>query len=115
MELKIKRGTDLRLVGAVVDVETVTEVLGVHSVAIIPEDFPGFVPKASVNAGDMVKAGSPLLYDKYNQQVVLVSPISGVVRDVERGADARSSESSWMPMIQPQRRLSMYRRVNRPT
>ena len=86
MELKIKRGTDLRLVGAVVDVETVTEVLGVHSVAIIPEDFPGFVPKASVNAGDMVKAGSPLLYDKYNQQVVLVSPISGVVRDVERGA-----------------------------
>lgn len=86
MELKIKRGTDLRLVGAVVDVEMVTEVLGVHSVAIIPEDFPGFVPKASVNAGDMVKAGSPLLYDKYNQQVVLVSPISGVVRDVERGA-----------------------------
>ena len=39
MELKIKRGTDLRLVGAVVDVETVTEVLGVHSVAIIPEEL----------------------------------------------------------------------------
>jgi len=86
MELKIKRGIDLRLVGAVVDAAMVTEALGVHSVAIIPDDFPGFVPKASVNAGDVVKAGSPLLYDKYNPQVVLVSPISGVVRDVERGA-----------------------------
>ena len=60
MELKIKRGIDLRLVGAVVDAAMVTEALGVHSVAIIPDDFPGFVPKASVNAGDVVKAGSPL-------------------------------------------------------
>lgn len=86
MELKIKRGTDLRLAGAVTDVATVSEVSGVHSVAVIPDDFPGFVPKAAVNAGDTVKAGTPILYDKYNPQVVLVSPVAGVVRDVERGA-----------------------------
>lgn len=86
MKLKIKRGTDLHLVGAVEDAAAVTEVSEVHSVAVIPDDFPGFVPKASVNAGDTVKVGTPLLYDKYNSQVVLVSPASGVVRAVERGA-----------------------------
>lgn len=86
MKLKIKRGTDLHLLGAVVDKVTITEVSGVHSVAVIPDDFPGFVPKASVMAGDAVKVGTPLLYDKYSPQVVLVSPVSGVVRDVVRGA-----------------------------
>ncbi len=86
MELKIKRGIDLHLAGAVADAATVTEVIGIHSVAIVPDDFPGFVPKASVKAGGKVKAGTPLLYDKYNMQVVLVSPVAGVVRDVERGA-----------------------------
>lgn len=86
MDLKIKRGTDLRLAGAVEDVSTLTEVSGVSSVAVVPDDFPGFVPKAAVNAGDDVKVGTPLLYDKFNPEIVLTSPVAGKVRDVERGA-----------------------------
>lgn len=86
MELKIKRGKDLHLAGAVTDSVTVYDLPEVCSAAIIPDDFPGFVPKAAVNAGDRVKAGTPLLYDKNNPQVVLVSPLAGVVRDIVRGA-----------------------------
>lgn len=86
MKLKIKRGIDLHLAGSVEDVTSATSVAGTKSVAIEPDDFPGFVPKAAVSEGDRVKAGTPLLYDKTNPQVVLVSPAAGIVRGVERGA-----------------------------
>jgi Na+-transporting NADH:ubiquinone oxidoreductase subunit A len=44
------------------------------------------VPKLLVREGDRVKAGSPLFFDKGNEQVLFTSPVSGVVSEVRRGA-----------------------------
>lgn len=55
------------------------------SYAVIPDDFHGFVPKPAVKEGDRVSAGAPLLFDKRDADVKLVSPVSGTVEAIVRG------------------------------
>lgn len=53
--------------------------------ALSPLDFEGVIPKLLVKAGDRVKAGTPLFFNKYNERVLFTSPVSGVVAAVNRG------------------------------
>ena len=55
------------------------------TIAIVPDDFNGIIPKVAVKAGDVVKAGSVLLYDKNHPEIKIVSPVSGTVAEVARG------------------------------
>lgn len=55
-------------------------------VAVVPDDFPGIVPKLDVKEGDKVKVGSALLHDKNDPEVKLVAPAAGTVEAVVRGA-----------------------------
>ena len=54
-----------------------------------PLIFNFLTPKMLVKAGDKVKAGSVLFYDKYMEQVKYCSPVSGEVVAIERGAKRR--------------------------
>ena len=81
--INLKRGLDLKLKGAVQD--STPRVVEVKRVAICPGDFPGFMPKADVKAGDTVSVGTPLMHDKNFPAIKLVSPVNGVVEDVVRG------------------------------
>ena len=54
-------------------------------IAIQPSDFKGFLPRLMVKEGDSVLAGSPVLSDKKNPDIVITSPISGVVKEIVRG------------------------------
>uniref|UniRef100_S0DDP9 Putative Na(+)-translocating NADH-quinone reductase subunit A n=1 Tax=termite gut metagenome TaxID=433724 RepID=S0DDP9_9ZZZZ len=38
--------------------------------------------KLLVREGDRVKAGSPLFFDKANEEIIFTSPVSGVVEEV---------------------------------
>lgn len=58
----------------------------VTRVAVVPDDFPGFVPKLDVREGDQVRIGSPLLHDKNDPSVRLVATAAGTVEAVVRGA-----------------------------
>ena len=51
-----------------------------------PADFPNLMPKMLVKEGDLVKCGSPIFCDKYNDEIKFVSPISGQVKEIVRGA-----------------------------
>lgn len=84
MDIKIKRGFDLRLQGAVSHDARIVGVAAKY-VAVYPDDFAGFVPKAEVRVGDMVGAGQPLLHDKNDPRIKLVSPIGGRVAEIVRG------------------------------
>ena len=53
--------------------------------AVSPLDFEGVTPKLLVKAGDQVKAGTPLFFNKYNERVLFTSPVSGTVEAVNRG------------------------------
>lgn len=81
---KIKKGLDIRLVGEVDKVVTGSGAL--HTIMVSPEDFFGIRPKTLVTAGDEVLAGTPIMFDKNNEAHKIVSPVSGEVVEVVRGA-----------------------------
>jgi len=54
--------------------------------ALCPDDFTGVTPKVVVKEEQMVKAGEALFIDKNHPEVKFVSPVSGKVTLVERGA-----------------------------
>jgi Na+-transporting NADH:ubiquinone oxidoreductase subunit A len=80
--IKIRKGLTINLAGEAE--KTVTEINPKYC-AIKPTDFIGVFPKLLIQAGDVVKAGSPLFFDKYNEKVYFTSPISGVVKELKRG------------------------------
>lgn len=83
-KLTIRKGLDIKIAGCIADSSPV-DAPASESYAVIPDDFTGFVPKPAVNVGDKVKAGSPLLFDKRDDAMKLVSPVSGTVEAVVRG------------------------------
>lgn len=82
--IKVKRGLDLRLEGSVADTSAITA-KPARTVAVIPDDFPGLVPKMDVREGDRVASGQPLFHDKTRPDIKVCSPASGLVKAVVRG------------------------------
>lgn len=82
--IKVKKGLDLHLQGAVADSRQ-CEVKPVTTVAIVPDDFVGLVPKMEVREGDEVLAGQPLFHAKSCEALKVVSPAQGKVKAVVRG------------------------------
>ena len=54
--------------------------------SLVPDDFTGVTPKVVVKEQEYVMAGGPLFIDKNHPELKFVSPVSGVVTSVERGA-----------------------------
>lgn len=81
--INIKKGLDIPLQGKAsseITADTITDLF-----AITPDDFPGYTWKTAVKAGDAVECGSPLLYAKECEDIVLSSPVSGIVEEIHRG------------------------------
>ncbi|MDE6198658.1 MAG: Na(+)-translocating NADH-quinone reductase subunit A [Muribaculaceae bacterium] len=83
-KLTIRKGLDIKMAGGLTDLAAVDAPRSA-SFAVIPDDFNGFVPKPAVKEGDRVKAGAPLLFDKRDSELKLVSPVSGTVEAIVRG------------------------------
>ncbi|MCI1649002.1 MAG: Na(+)-translocating NADH-quinone reductase subunit A [Bacteroides sp.] len=82
--IKLRKGLDINLKGkAAEDCVTVKEP-GFYS--LVPDDFTGITPKVVVKEQEYVMAGGPLFVDKNHPDLKFVSPVSGVVTSVERGA-----------------------------
>lgn len=81
--IKIRKGLDIKLAGEAEKVTISQE--NIDTVCISPLDFHGLIPKAVVNVGDEVKAGTPLFFDKKNPEIQFCSPVSGEVVEVARG------------------------------
>lgn len=84
MKLKLKKGLKLSIAGGL-GTEGAADTVEVSVVAIVPDDYQGFVPKLAAKEGDLVAVGTPLLYDKNHPGVKLVSPMAGTVKAVVRG------------------------------
>ena len=81
--VKLKSGLSLCLAGAAAP--KVEKTVVSDTVAIIPDNYHGVVPKVVVKPGDMVKVGTAVMYDKNHPEVHFVSPVSGEGVAVERG------------------------------
>jgi len=80
---KINKGLDIKLVG---EAEKVVTDYRAGKYAIKPPDFTDVFPKMLVKEGDTVKAGTPLFYNKYQEEIIFTSPVSGTVTEIRRGA-----------------------------
>lgn len=85
IEIKLKKGLDLHLAGAVADPKAAPVKCQSDTVAVTPDDFTGIVPKTEVHEGDKVLAGQPLLRSKMCESLKIVSPAAGTVTAVVRG------------------------------
>lgn len=89
-DIRLKKGLNINLVGEANKVYATIKPS--EEYVLKPTDFHGLTPKMLVKAGDKVKAGSVLFYDKYMEQVKYCSPVSGEVVAIERGAKRRILE-----------------------
>ncbi len=82
--IKIKKGLDLPISGA--PEQTIGDAVECSKVAILGEEYVGMRPTMHIQVGDVVKKGQILFEDKKNPGVKFVSPASGEVLEVNRGA-----------------------------
>ena len=78
--LALKKGLNVPLDGAAAP--EVIKRITPDVVAVKPTDFKGFLPRLLVKEGDAVLAGSPVMAHKQNPEILLTSPVSGTVVEV---------------------------------
>ncbi len=81
--IKIRKGLNINLVGNADKI--VVNSLSITEYAVKPADYIGVTPKLLVAEGDSVKAGTPLFYNKNNENITFTAPVSGVVKVIHRG------------------------------
>ncbi|MEX1191530.1 MAG: Na(+)-translocating NADH-quinone reductase subunit A [Brumimicrobium sp.] len=81
--VRLKKGLDIKLLGEADKVKA--DVKAPAMVALKPSDFHGLVPKVVLKPGEKIKRGEVVFFDKYNNDVKFVSPISGTLEEIVRG------------------------------
>ncbi len=81
--ITLRKGLDINLVGK--PQESLAEAPMASEYALSPLDFEGVTPKLLVKAGDRVKAGTALFFNKFNERILFTSPVSGTVSAINRG------------------------------
>lgn len=86
-DIRIKKGLNINLVGAAEQTTSKAVLSNVYALNL--NDFHGITPKLLLKEGSEVKAGEPLFYNKNIEAMKFVSPVSGEVVEVLRGARRR--------------------------
>ncbi|SDH04175.1 Na(+)-translocating NADH-quinone reductase subunit A [Winogradskyella thalassocola] len=86
-DIKIKKGLDIKLIGEAE--QTIENAIISNFYSIKPEDFHSIIPKLVAKEGTHVKAGETLFYNKDNEAMKFVSPVSGEITEVQRGPRRR--------------------------
>ena len=82
--VRLKKGFDIHLLGAIIDTG-IANADRPKSVAVVPDDFHGIIPRMEKKEGEHVDAGEPLYHDKNHEAIKVVAPVSGTVKEVRRG------------------------------
>ncbi|MEO9891529.1 Na(+)-translocating NADH-quinone reductase subunit A [Aurantibacter sp.] len=83
-DIRIKKGLNINLVGTAEKTTSKAVLSNVYSLNL--SDFHGVTPKMLVKQGAEVKAGEAIFYNKDNEEMLFVSPVSGELVEIERGA-----------------------------
>src|SRR5690606_27091945 len=83
-DIRIRKGLDINLIGAAE--LTTSKAVTSNVYALNLDDFHGITPKMLVKQGEKVKAGEPLFYNKNKEEMHFVSPVSGELVEIVRGA-----------------------------
>lgn len=83
-DIKIKKGLTIRLKGEAD--KTISSAPRSRTFIIKPSDFHLITPKMVIKNGEKLNAGDVVFYSKANDKIKFVSPVSGVLKSIERGA-----------------------------
>ncbi len=83
-DIRIRKGLNINLVGAAE--HTTSKAVTSNVYALNLNEFHGITPKMLIKQGEEVKAGEPLFYNKNKEQMHFVSPVSGELVEIVRGA-----------------------------
>ncbi|MFD2587606.1 Na(+)-translocating NADH-quinone reductase subunit A [Croceitalea marina] len=86
-DIRIKKGLNINLVGAAEQTTSKAVLSNVYALNL--EDFHGVTPKMLVKEGAEVKAGEAIFYNKNIEDMRFVSPVSGEIVEILRGARRR--------------------------
>ena len=81
---RLRKGLDVPVLGAPGDF--IEDGASIRTVAILGADYIGLKPRLSVQEGDVIAAGAPILAHKDIPEVLVTSPASGRVKAINRGA-----------------------------
>lgn len=79
----LKKGLNIPISG--VAEKRLSKTVNSDIVAVQPANFKTLLPRLLVKEGDCVLAGSPVMQDKKNPDIIISSPVSGVVKEIVRG------------------------------
>lgn len=84
--IKLKKGFDINIIGK--PQNKLAENFNSKTFAVKPVNFKGIapIPKMTVAEGDEVLAGDVLFFNKKTPEIKYCSPVSGVVKEIKRGA-----------------------------
>ncbi|MEO0506080.1 MAG: Na(+)-translocating NADH-quinone reductase subunit A [Bacteroidota bacterium] len=82
--IRIKKGLNINLIGEAE--KTTSKAVSSNVYAINLDDFHGVTPKMLVKQGGEVKAGEPLFFNKEQENMLFVSPVSGELVEIVRGS-----------------------------
>ena len=83
-DINIKKGLNIKLKGRAQ--QKLSSINRSKIFAIDPSNFHGITPKMVVKVGDKVQVGDSVFYAKQNEQIKFTSPVSGVIKEIVRGA-----------------------------
>ncbi|PCJ97339.1 MAG: NADH:ubiquinone reductase (Na(+)-transporting) subunit A [Flavobacteriaceae bacterium] len=83
-DIRIKKGLNINLVGAAEQTTSKAALSNAYSINLL--DFHGIIPKMLVKQGGKIKAGEALFHNKNCEDMLFVSPVSGELLEIERGA-----------------------------
>jgi Na+-transporting NADH:ubiquinone oxidoreductase subunit A len=81
--IKTSKGLDIPITGT--PTQQISSGKTVRTVAVLGADFHGMKPTMLVQVGDKVSKGQTLFEDKKTPGVVFTSPVSGTIREINRG------------------------------
>ena len=82
--VRLKKGFDIQLLGGIAG-KDIALAGPPQTVAVVPDDFHGVIPRMEKKEGEHVNAGEPLYHDKNHELIKVVAPVSGTVKEVRRG------------------------------
>ncbi len=82
-QIKLKKGLDIPMDGKAAPVYGSARRPNIYK--IVPDQYAGLTPKLMVKEGEEVKAGSPLFHDKQFVDLLVTSPVSGKIVEINRG------------------------------
>ncbi|MEC7172879.1 MAG: Na(+)-translocating NADH-quinone reductase subunit A [Bacteroidota bacterium] len=84
VDIRIRRGASIHLKGE--SEKILSDASPSKTFALKPDNFFGIVPRLMIKEGEKIAKGAPVFHSKKDPRILFVSPVSGTVKEVIRGA-----------------------------